>query len=161
MKATYLLSLCAAALTLSATSCTNFTRANSYNYNELGSTQSVVYGTVTAIESARVQSSTTGGGAAVGAVAGGLTGAIMGGGSAKYATAAGGTIIGAGLGSLLDQQFNQNTAERVTVQLDKGKKINGSSTVCIVQGMDPTNPLSVGQRVRVLVGGKASRVLAY
>ncbi|MDO4410499.1 MAG: hypothetical protein Q4C05_04385 [Akkermansia sp.] len=161
MKATYILSLCAVAITLGATSCTNFTNASTYNRNELGSTQSVVYGTVTAIESARVQSSTTGAGAAVGAVAGGLTGAVMGGGSAKYATAAGGTIIGAGIGSFLDQQFNQGAAQVITVQLDKGKQVKGSNKIAVVQGVDPSNPISIGQRVRVLVGARASRVLAY
>ena len=93
MKATSILTIGCAAIALSVTSCTNFGSPNTYNMNEIGGVQETYYGTVTSVETVKIQANNANAGTGVGAVAGGLTGAMFGGGNAKYATAAGGAII--------------------------------------------------------------------
>ena len=95
----------------------------------------------------------------VGAVAGGLTGAMFGGGNAKYATAAGGAIIGAIAGNQIDKAVNNTTGQRITVRLNQTR--NGTRNYTVVQPVGKNNPIYVGQQVRVIIGNAGSRVLAY
>ena len=84
------------------------------------------------------------------AVAGGLAGAMFGGGNAKFATAAGGAILGGLAGNQIDKAVNNTTGERITVRLDQ--KRNGTRNYTIVQAANKNNPIQVGQRVRVIIG---------
>lgn len=159
MKVTSILSIGCAVLALTATSCTNFGSANTYNLNEIGGAQATYYGTVTDVEYVKIQANNANTGTAIGAVAGGLTGAMLGGGNAKFATAAGGTIIGGVLGNQIDKGINNTTGERITVRLDKS--YNGSRNYTVVQPASKNNPIQTGQKVRVMIGNTGSRVLAY
>ncbi len=47
----------------------------------------------------------------------------------------------------------------MTVRLDKS--YNGSRNITFTQVADRNNPIQVGSKVRVLIGNKGSRVLAY
>ena len=94
MKTTSILTIGCAAIALSITSCTNFGSPNAYNLNEIGGAQETYTGTVTSVENVKIQANNANTGTGIGAVAGGLTGAMFGGGNAKYATAAGGAILG-------------------------------------------------------------------
>ncbi len=159
MKVTAIIAIACAAVALPISSCTNFTGHNVYNKNELGSVQATYTGTVTYVETVKIQSDTSSGGTALGAGAGGVLGAMFGGGSAKFATAAGGMLLGGLIGNQVDKSVNNTTGERITVRLDKS--YNGSRDITIVQVANPSNPIQVGGRVRVMIGNKASRVLAY
>ena len=141
MKTASILTIGCAAMALSITSCTNFGSPNTYNLNEIGGAQETYTGTVTS------------------AVAGGLTGAMFGGGNAKFATAAGGAILGGIAGNQIDKAVNNTTGERITVRLDQ--KRNGTRNYTVVQVASRNNPIQVGQRVRVIIGNNGSRVLAY
>ncbi len=159
MKTTAIIALACASVALPLSSCTNFTGHNVYNKSELGSVQSTYTGKVTNVEYVKIQSDSPSGGTTLGAVAGGLTGGMLGGGSARFATAAGGVLIGALAGNQIDKAVNSTTGERITVRLDKS--YNGSRNITITQVADRNNPIQVGSKVRVLIGNKGSRVLAY
>ena len=94
MKTASILTIGCAAMALSITSCTNFGSPNTYNLNEIGGAQETYTGTVTSVENVKIQANNANTGTGIGAVAGGLTGAMFGGGNAKFATAAGGAILG-------------------------------------------------------------------
>lgn len=55
MKATSILTIGCAAIALSVTSCTNFGSPNTYNMNEIGGVQETYYGTVTSVETVKIQ----------------------------------------------------------------------------------------------------------
>ena len=140
MKTASILTIGCAAMALSITSCTNFGSPNTYNLNEIGGAQETYTGTVTSVENVKIQANNANTGTGIGAVAGGLTGAMFGGGNAKFATAAGGAILGGIAGN---------------------QKRNGTRNYTVVQVASRNNPIQVGQRVRVIIGNNGSRVLAY
>ena len=158
MKATSILTIGCAAIALSVTSCTNFGSPNTYNMNEIGGVQETYYGTVTSVETVKIQANNANAGTGVGAVAGGLTGAMFGGGNAKYATAAGGAIIGAIAGNQIDKAVNNTTGQRITVRLNQTR--NGTRNYTVVQPVGKNNPIYVGQQDRVIIVNTGSRVLA-
>ena len=159
MKIASILTIGCVAMTLSMTSCTNFGSPNTYNMNEIGGVQETYTGRVTSVENVKIQANDANTGTGLGAVAGGLAGAMFGGGNAKFATAAGGAILGGLAGNQLDKAVNNTTGERITVRLDQ--KRNGTRNYTIVQAANKNNPIQVGQRVRVIIGNNGSRVLAY
>ncbi len=159
MKTTGIIALACASLVLPLSSCTNFTGHNVYNKSELGAVQSTYYGKVTNVELVKIQSDSPSGGTTLGAVAGGLTGGMLGGGTARLATAAGGVLIGAFAGNQIDKAVNSTTGERITVHLTKS--YNGSRDITVTQVADRNNPIQIGSQVRVLIGNKGTRVLAY
>ena len=144
MKTTSILTIGCAAIALSITSCTNFGSPNAYNLNEIGGAQETYTGTVTSVENVKIQANNANTGTGIGAVAGGLTGAMFGGGNA---------------GNQIDKAVNNTTGERITVRLDQ--KRNGTRNYTVVQVASRNNPIQVGQRVRVIIGNNGSRVLAY
>ena len=152
MKTTSILTIGCAAIALSITSCTNFGSPNAYNLNEIGGAQETYTGTVTSVENVKIQANNANTGTGIGAVEGG-------GGNAKYATAAGGAILGGIAGNQIDKAVNNTTGERITVRLDQ--KRNGTRNYTVVQVASRNNPIQVGQRVRVIIGNNGSRVLAY
>lgn len=83
MKTASILTIGCAAMALSITSCTNFGSPNTYNLNEIGGAQETYTGTVTSVENVKIQANNANTGTGIGAVAGGLTGAMFGGGNAK------------------------------------------------------------------------------
>ena len=144
MKTASILTIGCAAMALSITSCTNFGSPNTYNLNEIGGAQETYTGTVTSVENVKIQANNANTGTGIGAVAGGLTGAMFGGGIA---------------GNQIDKAVNNTTGERITVRLDQ--KRNGTRNYTVVQVASRNNPIQVGQRVRVIIGNNGSRVLAY
>ncbi len=155
MKPHTIIAMSALALTVSLTSCSDpFGATNTYKENQIGSTQEAVEGVVTNIEKVSIQTNSASTGTAIGAVAGGLGGAILGGGNAKYATSAGGVIIGGLVGNQLDKAISEKNGLRITVRLDSSKR-----SVSIVQVYDKSRPISIGQRVQVLMGSTGSRVV--
>ena len=147
MKTASILTIGCAAMALSITSCTNFGSPNTYNLNEIGGAQETYTGTVTSVENVKIQANNAN------------TGAMFGGGNAKFATAAGGAILGGIAGNQIDKAVNNTTGERITVRLDQ--KRNGTRNYTVVQVASRNNPIQVGQRVRVIIGNNGSRVLAY
>jgi outer membrane lipoprotein SlyB len=57
-------------------------------------------------------------------------------------------------GNQLSKAVNNTDGLRITVRIDRSKK-----TIVVVQELDKRNPIQVGQRVQVLMGGSSSRVI--
>lgn len=159
MKTTSILTVGCAVIALSITSCTNFGAPNAYNLNEIGGAQETYTGTVIGLENVKIQANNANTGTSIGAVTGGLAGAMLGGGNAKFATAAGGVLLGGIAGNQIDKAVNNTTGQRITVRLDQ--KRNGTRNYTIVQAVGKNNPIHMGQQVRVIIGNNGSRVLAY
>lgn len=155
MKATHILAVSALALTTALTSCSSYSSTDTYRANQAGVAQEATTGTVVSVKEVLIRANDANMGTALGAVAGGLGGALLGGGNAKYATAAGGAILGGLAGNQIDRGINDKDGLQIKVKLDDSKR-----TISIVQQKDKKNPIWVGQRVEVLMGGNSSRVVA-
>lgn len=155
MKTSYILGISALALATAFTSCNKYGATDTYRANQVGVTQEVATGTVTYVRQVQIKTNNASTGTALGAVAGGLTGAMFGGGNAKYATAAGGAILGGLAGNQIEKGINDTEGLQINVKLD-----NSNKTINITQEKDKRNPIWVGQRVQVLMGGNGSRVIA-
>lgn len=137
------------------TSCTNpYGAANTYKANQAGTAQEVYEGVVVNVESVTLETNSPVIGTSLGAIAGGLSGAMLGGGNAKFATGAGGALIGGIVGNQIDKAVSEKQGIRISVKIDKSNKV-----LAFVQEADDNAPIQVGQRVQVFVGGNASRVV--
>ncbi len=120
--------------------------ATTYTGSATRTEQQVSYGTVVALEAAKVvptqneQTLSTG----IGAVVGGIAGSAAGGGRGQALT----TITGAVLGGLAGNAVGKaaGTAQGVTITV----KLDGGRTVAITQGVDPNVIFNVGEKVQVL-----------
>lgn len=94
-------------------------------------------------------------GIAMGAIAGGVAGTQLGGGRGRIATTAGGAILGAIAGAMVQKGLESQDALEYTVELHNGELRT------IVQGTD--NPLAMGQEVLIMVSrdGRSRIVLAH
>lgn len=94
-------------------------------------------------------------GMALGAVAGGISGNMIGGGRGRTAATAIGALAGGLGGGLIQDKLSTQTGLEYTVKLDNGRIVN------IVQSVD--NPISVGTKVFVMIptdGRGRARVVA-
>ncbi|MEM0988140.1 MAG: hypothetical protein AAGK00_04620 [Pseudomonadota bacterium] len=80
----------------------------------------------------------------IGGVAGGFIGSLFGGGIGKAAAIAGGSVVGAVAGSLVEEEAKRQPALEYIVRDDQGQ------LVTVVQGPEPS--LAPGQRVYVQEG---------
>ncbi len=130
------------------------TGQNTYNYNEVGRTGTIQFGTVISVREVNVKGQNTGAGAVVGAAGGGIAGNQMGHGGGNALATLGGVIVGAAAGALAEQAIADRTATEYILTLESG------TTVTIVQdhtsGDQPINP---GDRVVLQTSGGKQRVL--
>lgn len=101
-------------------------------------------GTVTDVRSYQVKGEGSGVGIAIGAVAGGLLGNQIGGGSGKKIATVAGAVGGGYAGNEIEKRRNSQTRWDVSVQMDDG------STATLPYSTAPG--VSVGQKVRVVNG---------
>lgn len=156
MKKIHIPAIMALALAMGVTSCSEHGATDRYRANQVGVAQETATGTIIAMQDIVIDADDAKMGTAIGAAAGGLTGAMFGGGNAKYATAAGGAILGSIAGNQIDKATSSRDGLRITVKLDESNK----KPITVVQQKDKKNPLWVGQKVQVLMGGNSSRVIA-
>lgn len=106
------------------------------------------YGVVQSIDVAQQGHSGIGAGAAIGAVAGGLLGNQVGGGSGRTVATVAGVAGGALTGNQMEKNMHSSgqSSYRIAVRMDNG------SVQTLSQNVQPTN-LQVGDRVRLANGG--------
>jgi len=127
---------------------------NVYNYNEVGKTSVVNFGTVVAVREVNVQGQNTGLGAAAGAAAGGIAASQIGHGGGKAAATLGGVLIGGAVGALTEQLAANRKALEYTVTLETG------TTITVVQDHNEGEKvIKPGDRVMVQVSGGTQRIL--
>lgn len=132
---------------LLATGCAREISSNVYSERHVGEASKTFFGTVVNVRKVVVQgqekldqNST---GIAMGAIAGGVAGTQLGGGRGRIATTAGGALLGAIAGSMIQKELESQEALEYTVELHNGELRT------IVQGMD--NPLAPGQPALIMV----------
>jgi outer membrane lipoprotein SlyB len=120
--------------------------------DQAGQAQSVRTGTIVSIRDINIQGGSTGG-TLVGAGVGGLLGNQFGGGSGRTAATVGGALVGGALGSQAGQSMNSRRGIEIDVSLDQNRE-----RISVVQEVNPRESFFVGDKVRVMVGGGRTRV---
>lgn len=120
--------------------------------DQAGQAQSVRTGTIVSIRDINIQGGSTGG-TLVGAGVGGLLGNQFGGGSGRTAATVGGALVGGALGSQAGQSMNSRRGIEIDVSLDQNRE-----RISVVQEVNPRETFFVGDKVRVMVGGGRTRV---
>lgn len=148
LSSTALLSLLAVAFTGCETSSQG---SKTYTRGQAQQQLEVFTGTVLNVAKVTIEPEETGGGSAIGAVAGGVAGSTVGNGRGSTLTARGGSLAGGLAGSKAEQSMRTKPALELEVELDDGR------IIVIVQEEDDT--FLIGDRVRVVVDARGvSRV---
>lgn len=113
--------------------------------------RSVYLGRVTDVREVVVGRERSGAGVVLGAIAGGLIGSTIGGGSGRALATVGGAIAGGAIGDRVEHDHSRRWALEVSVVLDRGDH------VVVLQ--DFGADLRPGDRVRVVGWGRDARVM--
>ncbi|MBN2751802.1 MAG: hypothetical protein JXQ84_03755 [Rhodospirillaceae bacterium] len=126
--------------------CQSSPSASSYQRNQAMQTSSVSKGKIVSLRDVEISGSQSGVGLGAGAVAGGVTGSYLGGGSrANILGALGGAVLGGAAGAVAENAVTKGTAVEFIVQKDNGQ------TIAVVQANE--QGLAIGERVLILQGG--------
>lgn len=127
---------------------------NRYNYDEVGKTTVVKFGTVVATRTVDITGKNTGAGALVGGAAGGIAGNQIGHGGGNAVATLAGVVVGAVAGAVAEQAIADRTGLEYTIVLENGK------TITIVQEQNKDDRVfAAGDRVMVQASGAYQRVL--
>lgn len=132
---------------------TNTLSGDVYTPGQAKTAQSISYGTITAVNEAKIQSDTNGIGGLGGGVIGGIAGSGVGGGKGANIMAAVGAVSGMIIGNKLEQQANLTKASQLTIRRDNGGEF------VVVQKYDPR--FTPGARVRIIGTGSSLNVTPY
>ena len=140
--------LTAAAIALGG--CASGTGGKDYSRAQTRIVQEVQLGVVESVREVNIEGTKTPIGAGAGAVVGGVAGSTVGGGKGSVVGAAVGAVLGGVGGAAAEEAVTRQKGVEITVKLDSGRLI------AITQAAD--EEFRVGDRVRVLSGGGATRV---
>lgn len=128
---------------------------NNYNYDEVGKSSAVSFGTVVAVREIDITGQNTGLGAVGGAAAGAGIGSQIGSGSGNAAAVVGIAVAGAIAGAVAEQAISDRKGIEYTITLQTG------ITLTIVQEAPADERImAVGERVMVQNSGGYQRVLS-
>ncbi len=139
-----------AAAIVSLVGCASGTGGKDYSRAQTRAVQEVQMGIVESVREVNIEGTKTPIGAGAGAVVGGVAGSTVGSGKGSVVGAAVGAVLGGLGGAAIEEGATRNKGVEITVKLDSGRLI------AITQSADET--FQVGDRVRVLSGGGATRV---
>ena len=122
--------------------CASSLSSGAYARDSARQMQTVYYGTVQSIRTVQIEGTKTPVGTGAGAIAGGILGNQVGGGSGRALATVGGALLGGVAGSAAEEGITRQTGYEITVRLDNGR------TVGIVQAADVS--FQPGERVRVI-----------
>lgn len=149
MSKTTLTTLAACALLIAG--CATSQSGSSYSQGQAQREMNVRMGVVESVRQVTLEGNKSGAGSAVGGIIGGIAGSNIGGGERGSAV---GTILGAVGGAVaghaLEEGITKKAGLEITVKFDNG------SMSAITQEAD--EQFRVGERVRVLSGGRTTRV---
>ena len=139
----HLITLVLAAVGLAFLSgCASSLSSNAYSRDSARQMQTVYYGTIQSIRTVQIEGTKTPIGTGAGAVAGGILGNQVGGGSGRALATVGGALLGGVAGSAAEEGITRQTGYEITVRLDNGR------TISVVQAADVS--FQPGERVRVI-----------
>jgi outer membrane lipoprotein SlyB len=141
-------------LLLSAAGCASSDRepVRTYDRSQVGTVQQSESGTVVSLTPVDIEGSRSRVGTVVGAVAGGLAGRQVGGGSGQDIM----TVIGAVAGGYAGSKYGEGTARSDGVEI--GIKMDDGREISIVQELEENETFRVGEQVRVVYNGNKARV---
>jgi outer membrane lipoprotein SlyB len=141
-------------ISLSIVSCKSPNR-DTYNFDEVGKTTAVTFGTIIKARSIGIIGKNTGIGAGVAGAAGAGGGAYVGNKSGTLWAIGGGALAGAAIGYLIEQGFANREGVEYTVVLENGVVITAVQELSKNEG-----PLAINTRVIVQNTGGFQRVLS-
>ncbi len=126
--------------------CVSSTSGSAYSRSETRQAQSVEYGVVQNVQTVQIEGTKSNVGTGIGAVAGGVGGSAIGGGTrAKILGGLGGAVLGGAIGSMAEEGLTRETGLQITVRLDSGHTL----AVTQAAGNETFTP---GERVMVITG---------
>jgi len=130
--------------------CASGVGGKDYGRDQTRAAQEVQMGVVESVREVNIEGTKTPIGAGAGAVVGGVAGSTVGGGQGSVVGAARGAVLGGLGGAAVEEGTTRQKGVEITVRLDSGRML------AITQAADEV--FQVGDRVRVLSGGGATRV---
>ena len=130
--------------------CASGTGGKDYSRDQTRAVQEVQMGVVESVREVNIEGTKTPIGAGAGAVVGGVAGSTVGGGRGSIVGATVGAVLGGLGGAATEEAVTRQKGVEITVKLDSGRML------AITQAAD--EEFRVGDRVRVLSGGGATRV---
>jgi outer membrane lipoprotein SlyB len=130
--------------------CASGTGGKDYSRDQTRAVQEVQMGVVESVREVNIEGTKTPIGAGAGAVVGGVAGSTVGGGRGSIVGATLGAVLGGLGGAATEEAVTRQKGVEITVKLDSGRMI------AVTQAAD--EEFRVGDRVRVLSGGGATRV---
>jgi outer membrane lipoprotein SlyB len=127
---------------------------NRYNFDEVGKTSVVEFGTVAAVRDIEITGRNSGTGAVVGGTAGGLVGTQIGQGNGGIAGVLGGIVVGALAGAVAEQAMSDRHGVEYTIVL-----ANGKTVIVAQERVEGDRVFKSGDRVMVQASGSYQRVL--
>lgn len=130
--------------------CASGTGGKDYSRTQARSAQEVQMGIVESVRAVNIEGTKSPIGAGAGAVVGGVAGSTVGSGRGSVVGAAIGAVLGGLGGAAAEEAITRDKGVEITVKLDSGRLL------AVTQAADES--FQVGDRVRVLTGGGATRV---
>ncbi len=149
MKKTFAVAFIAAS-TLLLAGCPAGLGGKDYSRSQARSVQEVQMGVVESVREVNLEGTKTPIGAGAGAVVGGVAGSTVGGGRGSVVGATVGAVLGGLGGAAAEEAVTRQKGVEITVKLDSGRLL------AVTQAADEA--FRVGDRVRVVSGGGATRV---
>lgn len=132
--------------------CATDQRSSVYQTEQAQQPMRVKVGVVVDVREVEIKTKQSGGGAAIGAVTGGVLAAGDGRGGAVAGIA--GAVVGGMLGNMAEGAITHKKGIEVLYQLDGSKEV-----YALVQEVDEANPLSRGDRIRLIEGYSSTRAV--
>ena len=130
--------------------CASGLGGGSYSREQARTVHEVQMGTVEAVREVQVEGTKSGVGTVAGTVVGGVAGSTIGRGKGSVVGSILGAVAGGVAGAATEEGVTRQKGVEITVKLDGGR------IIAITQAADEA--FRVGERVRVLSGGGATRV---
>lgn len=139
-----------AAATVTLTGCPAGLGSKDYSREQARKVQEVQMGVVESVRSVKIEGTKSAVGPVAGAVVGGVAGSTIGGGRGQVVGATVGAVLGGLGGAAAEEAITRQDGLEITVKLDSGR------ILAVTQAAD--EDFRVGDRVRLLTGGGATRV---
>lgn len=142
--------LLAASTAVLLVGCASGVGSKDYSREQARSAHEVQMGVVESVRSVNIEGTKSVVGTGAGAIVGGVAGSKIGGGRGSIIGATAGAVLGGLGGAAAEEAITRQEGLEITVKLDSGRMI------AVTQAAD--EDFRVGDRVRLLTGGGATRV---
>lgn len=142
------------ALSVVMSGCATTKTAGTYSTSNVMQRANVTYGYVIAVRDVQIENDSTGVGASAGAGVGAIAGSNIGGGRGSWIGAIAGAVVGGIAGNAAERSLNGQEGVEITYRDESNGK-----TYSLVQQVDPSNPIAVGSRIRILDNGRTVRAV--